>query len=256
MNPPLIIHYVNKKFYNYITSLLIYVYTFFIKFKSEKTLTLIVGMHRSGTSAIAGSFYYSGVSMGEGFSTPKIENPKGFFELRKMVHVHQKIMNKYKLDWYTLKSSNDIDVLNKKLSRDLVKLIYKLMSENDSFVLKDPRLALFLKSYKKIADRLGITLKILFVKREVDKIVKSLNKRESLFDLSNYDFQLLTKVYIDNIEKEIKDVNKTFVIPFEQFISNLELSMSEIYKFVEDKSISTTALNKVKDFIEPRLIHN
>lgn len=64
----------------------------------------VIGIHRSGTSAVAGVLYHLGVFMGDDLLPPSIHNPKGYFEDRRFVELHTKVMeggwkNPTHIDW-------------------------------------------------------------------------------------------------------------------------------------------------------------
>ena len=47
---------------------------------NKRTVLLIFGMHRSGTSAFAGLLKESGIPMGSQLMPPAFDNPRGFYE--------------------------------------------------------------------------------------------------------------------------------------------------------------------------------
>src|ERR1700721_285115 len=53
---------------------------------------LVLGMHRSGTSALTGMLHHLGVALGERLMPATGDNPRGYWEHTDIVDVHQKIL--------------------------------------------------------------------------------------------------------------------------------------------------------------------
>lgn len=73
-------------------------------------IVIVCGMHRSGTSAMAGVLHHNGIVMGEEehkdfYPPPMKENPKGFFENVRFRRVNDKMLAKYD---YSVKSFNPV----------------------------------------------------------------------------------------------------------------------------------------------------
>ncbi|MFP7709243.1 hypothetical protein AB6F04_006780 [Vibrio cyclitrophicus] len=62
---------------------------------------VILGMHRSGTSAIAKALSIMGVNLGVNLLPPKEDNKKGFWEDFNIVDFNTNLMQKQSQDWYT-----------------------------------------------------------------------------------------------------------------------------------------------------------
>ncbi len=53
---------------------------------------LVLGMHRSGSSALAGALELLGVPLGGPLMPPARDNERGFFELAGMVALHDELL--------------------------------------------------------------------------------------------------------------------------------------------------------------------
>lgn len=63
---------------------------------------IVIGMHRSGTSLVAGLLHNAGIDMGEGFfREPALDNPKGFYEDTRFRDINDSIL---KFNQYDVKS--------------------------------------------------------------------------------------------------------------------------------------------------------
>ena len=56
------------------------------------TALIVLGMHRSGTSALTGMLYHLGVALGENLMPATLDNPRGYWEHDDIVKVHERLM--------------------------------------------------------------------------------------------------------------------------------------------------------------------
>src|SRR5208282_6828895 len=62
----------------------------------------ILGMHRSGTSALGGALGPLGLTVGKSVMAPKKENPKGFYENNSLMEFHDEFLTSIGSDWRDL----------------------------------------------------------------------------------------------------------------------------------------------------------
>lgn len=60
------------------------------------TAIVVLGIHRGGTSAVAGVLHHLGVHMGDDLLPPSEHNPRGYFEDREFVDLHDLIIGDWK----------------------------------------------------------------------------------------------------------------------------------------------------------------
>ena len=53
---------------------------------------IVLGMHRSGTSAVAGALGVLGVNLGERLVQAQADNPKGYWEHADAVQLHERLL--------------------------------------------------------------------------------------------------------------------------------------------------------------------
>lgn len=113
---------------------------------------LVLGMHRSGTSAVTGALARMGVHVGdEAQLTPtNWENPLGFFERREARRICDALLHASGADWWKV-SAFDPDNADPKEVRDQRKPIAELVASLDAhghWALKEPRLCLLAPIFK------------------------------------------------------------------------------------------------------------
>lgn len=107
---------------------------------------LILGMHRSGTSCLAGSLSRSGVYFGSILHKGKY-NRKGYYEIKEVQTIHDQILRLNNSTWY---DPNRSEVIVHPHHRQQLLKVYNSFSKHDFFGVKDPRILLILKFYKEL----------------------------------------------------------------------------------------------------------
>jgi hypothetical protein len=138
-----------------------------------RKLILIVGCHRSGTSAVAGCLARLGVDLGNNLLPPGFDNPKGFFEHRGVMDMHEFMLQKYGTGWdepWNLVEFNDPG-----FDDEIAAILHSMKS--DVCAVKDPRTVLFFDSWKRVCRRLEIELTVIEVRRDREAVIDSLMTR-------------------------------------------------------------------------------
>jgi len=143
----------------------------------------IIGMHRSGTSAVSRSINLIGAYLGEdtNFVTPLSDNPKGYWERSDIVNFHGRLLDHMKHSWNTAVPLSDKWQESEKIRpfrSELVGFIKDKFADHELWACKDPRLSLVLPLWKDALDELGIHFSIVFVIRNPLDVAKSLKKRD------------------------------------------------------------------------------
>lgn len=253
MNLPLAIHYLAKNSYNRITSFLIYYYSKIFPLKNNGTLYCVVGVHRSGTSALTGAMFNMKFPMEDNFSAPRQENIKGFFEDKDLVRIHENILLKHGLKWYEL-DQHKLDISNSKLDKALVKFFYRRIYEHKNFVVKDPRICLLLPLYEKLAKHLRLKIKLIIIDRDSSHVSKSLSKRPYSFDSAKVDFNSVVSIYKENIVKH-KFLFDNMELEFDHLMNQPRKVLEAVIHFTNQTELEKHIDSGIK-FIEPSLVNN
>ena len=152
---------------------------------SEMTRALIVlGMHRSGTSALAGLLHQSGVAMGSRLMQGRVgENDKGFWEHDDIVALHERLLKEmgYSWDdprllpvhwWETGRSQYYLD--------QICLLLDAEMKTEPLWAIKDPRMCRLMPLWWQVFTRLGVKPLFLHIVRNPLEVAASLERRDGL----------------------------------------------------------------------------
>ncbi len=138
---------------------------------------VVLGMHRSGTSALTGALASMGVHVGdeEELTPTNWQNQKGFFERRDAREICDMLLHNSGADWWKI-SNFDPDNINFDIVQKARPAIRKLLSElneQGTWALKEPRLCLLLPIFQSaLVDPL-----VIYVTRHPVEIAKSLRRR-------------------------------------------------------------------------------
>jgi hypothetical protein len=141
---------------------------------------VVLGMHRSGTSALMGVLKSFSVEMGSNHIIPRPGNPKGFFELTDINNLNDKIFDSLHSSWDSLNplpedwsNGSGIDGHRKALSE-----IIKTNFENAGMIsIKDPRLCRLLPLWSEVFEELGISPYFIIPLRHPLEVAGSLGSR-------------------------------------------------------------------------------
>ncbi len=223
----------------------------------NKTCIIVLGMHRSGTSALAGILHNLGVSMGKELLDPAPDNPKGFYENKKITSFNDQVLLKIGTSWddilpISLENINKSDSLKEK-ALNILEEDYK---DKLIFGIKDPRMCILLPFWQEIIRALGVKIKIIFLYRNPLEVAYSLFYRDGFsigkglvlwtkYNLyAEYYSRNLKRIFIsyqdflDSPFQSIRKVEKNLGISFPKF------KKEEITKFLEKKLKKFTFSNR------------
>jgi hypothetical protein len=128
-------------------------------------------MHRSGTSLVASAFRAAGIDVGSDLLGADEGNPRGHFEDRDFVRLHEEMLVTTGETWLTGTPGRSSDVRPDLVAR--AQSLVAARSEIDQWGWKDPRTLLFLDLW----DELLPEPRYLFVYRHPVDVVLSLSRR-------------------------------------------------------------------------------
>jgi hypothetical protein len=154
--------------------------SFYMSIKESKAI-IVLGMHRSGTSAISGVFSHLGVLMGKKlFKAQKGVNERGFFENSLVVSLNERLFEKLESSWDDPLGAQK-DIMKCDTTDEFIRAKQLLISEYDKAIywgIKDPRTSVLLRFWQKVFDDLKITPHYLIMVRHPMDVFRSLEKRD------------------------------------------------------------------------------
>jgi len=143
---------------------------------------MVLGMHRSGTSAVAGAVDLLGAERPASMLAGGPGNPLGYFESRGVIHVNDWICRMAGSTWYDSLpfDANSMDPISRNTAMALINIAIRAeFGDASLLLLKDPRLCLLLDYWLPMLDAMHIEPQVLLVLRHPAEVMASLNKRDA-----------------------------------------------------------------------------
>lgn len=150
---------------------------------SGRLAILVVGMHRSGTSACAGYLAHHGVNMGDKLMPPSPDNPRGYFEDLEFVTIHDALLRQFGLNWADPRPlpedwlQHPSIPLTKQILRERLDIRFEKCA---LFAIKDPRMSRFLPLWQQVLQEMNIAMEVIHVLRSPAQVAASLERREGM----------------------------------------------------------------------------
>ncbi|OJF69428.1 hypothetical protein BK026_11880 [Alteromonas sp. V450] len=190
----------------------------------------VLGMHRSGTSALASTLQSLGIEFGTSLLDPSEDNPKGYFENKAVQAFNETLLTHRGYSWNDV--FFDVHSLDEETFADLVARAQKVLvneySSFSEFGVKDPRLCILFPIWYQACKNLGIKVKVVLAYREPDEIAQSLLKRNGIKRAKSYtlwaDHMLKAEQYTRNFERVLID--------FDELVHNFEPIATALSTFI------------------------
>jgi len=222
-----------------------------------KKAIIILGMHRSGTSALTGVLNLLGVDLGTKLLPKHVTNERGFWENVQIVEINEKILNSLNSSW------DDITPLPPKWwQSETLAPFKKAINEihNQNFAtsplwgIKDPRLCRLLPLWLPILEASGSVLHFVIVTRNPHEVAASLAKRDGLS--GNTSFQL----WLENslaAEKQTQSYSRVFVT-YDELLQDWQSTVEKIARVLKLEYAHSiqSVQHKITAFLSTDLKHH
>ncbi|MFD3299602.1 sulfotransferase family protein, partial [Aquipseudomonas alcaligenes] len=219
----------------------------------KQTCILILGMHRSGTSALSGVLNILGVYLGTHLMQPKAENPKGFFENDLIFEVNEDLLaqagSSVHDDFFNENKTNNIHYIDKLKSVLLDEFKYSKI-----FSIKDPRIGYLLPIYIQALKALNIEINVVVPIRNPLEVARSLQVRNGFSlekGLLHWAYHFLV------VEKFSRELPRVFT-SFEELVQSPKDTINLIDQKLGLGLLKKYELKKssVHEFLTPDLKHH
>ncbi len=154
---------------------------------SQKSVILVLGMHRSGTSLTTGILNALGVGLGDELIPPDDNNRLGYFESPSIGRIHDRLLRALGSSWYASTTvcplpqlwwrSPAVEPFKNQL-RNLA--LHQLDVSGGIWAFKDPRTCRLLPLWTEILSEIGASAKSMLVVRNPLEVGRSLHARDGL----------------------------------------------------------------------------
>jgi hypothetical protein len=221
----------------------------------KKKCLIVLGMHRSGTSALAGSLELTGFELGKNIMPPADENPKGFFENISIVDLNDKILEELYTFW------NDTLFIpegwwNNDKFQEFAARIKDILEEefisDKPILIKDPRLCVLLPLHLEVLHQMGLEPVFVICVRNPVEVANSLKRRNNISMEKSFliwmDYQFKAELYSRGLSR--------IFISYADFLQDpLKTLLAIIDSLVPDMVIDDQNTKEIQTFLDPSLSH-
>ena len=224
----------------------------------SRTCLFVLGMHRSGTSAMAGALSF----LGMGFDSDLVEavpndNPKGYWEPVDVVNINNDIFtafNMHYMDFGALPNGWMQDKAIVPIRQRINDWFKRSFLEASCIVVKDPRLCRTLPLWLEVLEQQQIKAKCIHVFRHPMEVVNSLRVRDNDFSVVDGLLVWLAHVFDSFLYSPPKN---SVVISYGALMRDPVLVLEAVAQSLEIEwpVHPDTVAESLKAFLEPSLTH-
>jgi GT2 family glycosyltransferase len=144
---------------------------------------LVLGMHRSGTSALTGMLHHFGVALGGNLMPASPDNPRGYWEHADIVAAHEKIFAGLGSDWDDIRALPEGFEHSEAAAegrRKLTAILGRDFAGAALWGLKDPRLCRLMPLWSMLLDEKRIAPRYILAVRHPLDVAASLDARDGI----------------------------------------------------------------------------
>lgn len=144
---------------------------------------LVLGMHRSGTSATAGALARLGFHMGSRLVPPAADNPKGYFEHADVVGLNDRLLALLGRAWDDVRALPDGWAQDSRLAplvAEMREAVLPALTADVPWATKDPRMSRTLPLWRASLQAVGVPVACILVLRHPREVAASLAARDAM----------------------------------------------------------------------------
>jgi hypothetical protein len=224
---------------------------------AQADAVLVLGMHRSGTSALARVLNLMGVELGSDLLPAAADNEAGFWEHRQIQFIHDRIYESLHLDWTNVSplpvdwwKQPEIETYRQQL-REVLKGDF---GSHALWGVKDPRICAMMPLWRPLLEELNVRPRCVLICRNPFEVAASLAKRDGL---STERVFLLWMRSIIDAERGTRGLPRS-VTTFERLLADWRGEISRIERSLGlhfPNDVDAVA-EGVSQFIRPSLRHH
>jgi len=214
---------------------------------------IVLGMHRSGTSAMAGCLARLGAQRPRTEIAPTVNNPRGYCESEPVMAFNDRLlalMGSVWSDWRRVDSSLISSAMRRDLVEEACALLQEEFGDAEVIVLKDPRLCRLMPVWGEVLERAGYEARYVLPVRHPLQSALSLRARNG-FSLETG--RLLWLRHVFDAECRTRGL-KRHILASESLVSSPQATLRAIVGRL-GLPMNAGDLKAAGEFIEPALFH-
>ncbi|HET8942068.1 MAG TPA: glycosyltransferase [Rudaea sp.] len=225
--------------------------------RSTTNAILVLGMHRSGTSAVTRMLNLCGADLGRHMLPPKQDNERGFWENKIFLDLHEQTLARWNLRWHDVAVfPNDWreGQVARQFASDARKAVTAEFGTSQLVMIKDPRLSLLAPLWTDTLKEIEVKPAFVIVVRHPDEVAASLGKRDGL---SQAHSRMLWLQHMIECVRGTRGFPRVFV-HYENVLRDWRTEQHRIQKAlaIEFPKRNVQIEAEIDEFIEPSLRHH
>ncbi|MGH8414804.1 MAG: glycosyltransferase, partial [Gammaproteobacteria bacterium] len=225
--------------------------------KLNNTAIVVLGMHRSGTSAVAGMLNALGMDLGSDLMAPAADNPRGFYEHNGITNLHDELLISLGSSWDDPRNLPENWLRDPRIadfSTRITTLLLREFSNRPLWGVKDPRLCRLLPLWLPLLRELNVTVKVLLVARSPASVHASLSAR------NNVPMEQTMALWLSHnlsAERNTRRLTRTIVI-YDEVLSDWKREIRHLQRKLQipELKFSATEEKQVTEFLTSKLRHH
>ncbi len=228
----------------------------------KRTCLLVLGMHRSGTSALTRVLSLMGADLPKNLMGSSADNEKGHWEPQRLVDYHDQLLEELDSswhDWRPLDFTKLTTARRETIQSDILEIVNSECPDSELFVIKDPRVCRFAGFFIDALQQDGIGVKPVLSFRNPLEVSRSLEERtNNWFDkYTRTDAALLWLSHILCAERETR-AHKRAIVGYDEVLSDWKGEVKSIQKQfgMEFPHSFRETEKEINEFLDARLRHH
>jgi hypothetical protein len=218
---------------------------------------VVLGMHRSGTSALTGCLDIHGVPLGAPLMPANYDNERGYFELTEVVTIHDELLGSFgasALDLTKLPAEWASQPTARRAQERLHDVLRLNFDGKPLWGVKDPRLCVLLPLWEPLFRDMNVEPRYVLMLRSPWEVAKSLEARNGLETWESLD---LWVGHVAAAERESR-ARRRAVTTFDRFLADPGMELSYLAGFLEiawPRALDDPVREELHAFLEPSIRH-
>ncbi len=224
---------------------------------SDRNAFLVLGMHRGGTSAVAGTLNRLGLSLPTELMKPNPLNPRGYFESWDLVRLDNRILHAAATgwdDWSPIADAWFNQTAADGFADQIVAFLKREFAVATGFVIKDPRMCRLVPVWLDALGRFGTKPWTVLPIRHPDAVARSLMARDGISPANSH---LLWLRHMLDAERATRELPRVFV-DYDALLDDWRTAIDWIgsqLRFHWPLPVAD-ASSAIDAFLDPRLRHH
>jgi GT2 family glycosyltransferase len=223
---------------------------------AHRLAIVVLGMHRSGTSALTRMISLLGADLPKNLMQPSPENETGYWESQDLVAIHDEILSSSRSNWHDWREFNRdwyASPMVPLFKRRILDVLQNDYANSPLFVIKDPRICRFWPFWREVLDEFGAKPAIVLLIRNPLEVITSLRQR----GLSASNSVLLWLRHVLDAEVATRDLPRA-IITFEELLADwraVAVRLESRLKITWPRLGASREL-EIETFLTPKLRHH